>query len=318
VLFYCFECRRMVDLHAPMLLVPPNSPHRVCPGCSRGFPEENPPPPSSPPPPGSGSGSGSSSSELSDDPEVDDDADLLGADYGAGGVFLRRFVRQGYQDDPLRNVAAAATLSALRRHPQRRGLRYAFNEIIQRHLDVPPAPAAAAPAAAAAARGWEPPAPATSIAALPTVEVADPAAACAICKEDLPIASQARKLPCAHLYHSSCIVTWLELHNSCPVCRFRIPGHEGPVAPSEPDSPTTRITIRFTTSTRRRSRVLYGDAAVPAPISASPTQLAQAVTGDGAGGPANSGETVSSEWPRHPESDAVMSEAREEDDSFEF
>ena len=67
---------------------------------------------------------------------------------------------------------------------------------------------------------------------------------------------------------------------------------------------------------RRRVRV-GGDAQLAAPISASPTQLAQAITGDGAGGPANSGETVSSEWPPHPESDTVMSEAREGDAFFD-
>ncbi|EES13976.1 hypothetical protein SORBI_3007G152200 [Sorghum bicolor] len=124
-----------------------------------------------------------------------------------------------------------------------------------------------------------PPATAASIAALPTVEVAEPAAVCAICKDDLPLASEARKLPCAHLYHSLCIVTWLQMHNSCPVCRFRIPDDEA--AP-----PTTRITIRFTTTARRRVCVGTDATLAAAPISASPTQLQQAITKDGAGGPA--------------------------------
>jgi len=107
------------------------------------------------------------------------------------------------------------------------------------------------------------------------------------------------------------------MHNSCPVCRFRIPDDEAAPLEQDPAPPTTRITIRFTTTTRRRVRV-GGDATLAAaPISASPTQLAQAITGDGAGGPANSGETVSSEWPPHPESDTVMSEAREGDAIFD-
>ncbi|PVH37049.1 hypothetical protein PAHAL_6G231000 [Panicum hallii] len=309
-LFYCYECGRTADRHGP-LPAPPSSPHRVCPSCCRGFLEENPPPPPSPPPPPpfpgsvsvSGSGS-SSSSELSDDDD-DDDVDLLSTDYDSAREFIRRFVGHGPHEGPLvGDFAAVAAMSALRDHPHRPGEGAA---VLHRHLGLPLAPAAA--------RGGEPPASAASIAALPTVEVAEPAAACAICKDDLPLASQARKLPCAHLYHSSCIVTWLEMHNSCPVCRFRIPFPEG-AAPSEQDSPPTRITIRFSTTTRRRGRVHAG-AAVAAPVSASPTQLAQAVTGDGAGGPANSGETVSSEWPPHPESDAVMSEAREGDGFFD-
>lgn len=160
----------------------------------------------------------------------------------------------------------------------------------------------------------QPPAPAASIAALPTVQVSEPAAVCAICKDDLPLAAAARRLPCGHLYHSDCIVQWLEMHNSCPVCRSRLLSADPEeAAPSELDLPPTRITIRFTTN-RRRVRTNH-DAA--APVAASPTQLAQAVTGEGGGGPANSAETVSSEWPPPPESDAVMSEAREGEGFFD-
>ncbi|RLM69120.1 hypothetical protein C2845_PM17G00320 [Panicum miliaceum] len=79
---------------------------------------------------------------------------------------------------------------------------------------VPPAPAVVFVPA---------PAPAASIDALPAVEVSEPGAVCAICKEELPLAAAARRLPCGHLYHSSCIVPWLEVHNSCPICRSRLP-----------------------------------------------------------------------------------------------
>jgi hypothetical protein len=67
------------------------------------------------------------------------------------------------------------------------------------------------------------PAPAASIEAVPTVEVSEPGETCTICKEDLPLAAAARRLPCRHLYHSPCIVSWLELRNSCPICRCHLP-----------------------------------------------------------------------------------------------
>ncbi|XP_066352974.1 E3 ubiquitin-protein ligase RING1-like [Miscanthus floridulus] len=294
--FYCYECDATVSL--PAEPVAPSSARRpLCPLCHSDFIEENPSTPSPPPPPPPPPPllfSGSSSSSLSDDP--DDDFDFV-MDPDEARAYLSRLVhRHRLQDDdgPF-DVAAAAAVSVLQQHgPRPRPGRHGLGG------------------------GGEPPATAASIAALPTVEVAEPAAVCAICKDDLPLASEARKLPCAHLYHSFCIVTWLQMHNSCPVCRFRIPSAAAAdeAAPSEQDPTTTRVTIRFTTTTRRRVRV-GGDAQLAAPISASPTQLAQAITGDGAGGPANSGETVSSEWPPHPESDTVMSEAREGDAFFD-
>ncbi|KAK9689602.1 hypothetical protein RND81_09G070800 [Saponaria officinalis] len=46
---------------------------------------------------------------------------------------------------------------------------------------------------------------------------------CAICTDDFLVDEQIRKMPCCHLYHSGCILPWIRIHNTCPVCRFRIP-----------------------------------------------------------------------------------------------
>jgi hypothetical protein len=72
-------------------------------------------------------------------------------------------------------------------------------------------------------RGGSQAAPAESIAALPTVTVTDTALVCPICTDPLLASAPVRRLPCSHLYHSDCIVTWLSLRNSCPVCGGSIP-----------------------------------------------------------------------------------------------
>lgn len=71
-----------------------------------------------------------------------------------------------------------------------------------------------------------PPASRSSIDALPVVKISKKDVRsdshCAICKEQFKLGSQARKLPCKHIYHSDCIVPWLAHHSSCPVCRKEV------------------------------------------------------------------------------------------------
>jgi len=49
---------------------------------------------------------------------------------------------------------------------------------------------------------------------------------CSVCWEDFKLQETVRKLPCLHLYHENCIVPWLELHGTCPICRKSLI-HEG-------------------------------------------------------------------------------------------
>ncbi|XP_044483859.1 E3 ubiquitin-protein ligase SIRP1-like [Mangifera indica] len=60
-----------------------------------------------------------------------------------------------------------------------------------------------------------------TIKALPTVAV-DEDLQCAVCLEDFDIGSEAKEMPCKHKFHGDCILPWLELHSTCPVCRFQM------------------------------------------------------------------------------------------------
>ncbi|XP_071474599.1 E3 ubiquitin-protein ligase RNF115 isoform X6 [Marmota flaviventris] len=75
-----------------------------------------------------------------------------------------------------------------------------------------------------------PPADKEKITSLPTVSVTpeqvDMGLECPVCKEDYTVEEEVRQLPCNHFFHSSCIVPWLELHDTCPVCRKSLNGED--------------------------------------------------------------------------------------------
>ncbi|XP_009593953.1 E3 ubiquitin-protein ligase RDUF2 [Nicotiana tabacum] len=72
-----------------------------------------------------------------------------------------------------------------------------------------------------------PPASKAAVESLPTIEILNNHIAtesyCAVCKEPFELGTEAREMPCKHLYHSDCILPWLSLRNSCPVCRHELP-----------------------------------------------------------------------------------------------
>lgn len=71
------------------------------------------------------------------------------------------------------------------------------------------------------------PASQSSIDAMPTIRITGAHLRkdehCPVCKEKFDLGSEARQMPCDHIYHSDCITPWLQQHNSCPVCRLELP-----------------------------------------------------------------------------------------------
>ncbi|KAJ8759734.1 hypothetical protein K2173_009835 [Erythroxylum novogranatense] len=76
-------------------------------------------------------------------------------------------------------------------------------------------------------RRGPPPATRSSIDAMPTIKISQrhlrSDSHCPVCKDKFELGSEARQMPCSHIYHSDCIVPWLAQHNSCPVCRQELP-----------------------------------------------------------------------------------------------
>lgn len=70
-----------------------------------------------------------------------------------------------------------------------------------------------------------PPAQKEAVEAMPSVTVEE-TSQCSVCLEDFEIGAEAKEMPCKHKFHSGCILPWLELHSSCPVCRYQLPSDE--------------------------------------------------------------------------------------------
>jgi len=64
-----------------------------------------------------------------------------------------------------------------------------------------------------------------AVAALPMVRVRE-AFTCPVCLDEVAGGGEAREMPCEHRFHDQCILPWLEMHSSCPVCRHQLPTEE--------------------------------------------------------------------------------------------
>ena len=57
-----------------------------------------------------------------------------------------------------------------------------------------------------------------------TSEQVDAKLQCSVCWEDFKLSENVIRLECEHIFHPDCILPWLKLHATCPVCRKDLNG----------------------------------------------------------------------------------------------
>lgn len=100
-------------------------------------------------------------------------------------------------------------------------------------------------------------APRSAIDALPTVRITQRHlniySQCAVCQHNFELGSEARLMPCMHLYHSDCIITWLVRSSSCPLCRLELPSRAFGSAPGNWNAQTGNVSSGSHNSSSRET-----------------------------------------------------------------
>ncbi|XP_031114086.1 E3 ubiquitin-protein ligase SIRP1-like [Ipomoea triloba] len=131
-----------------------------------------------------------------------------------------------------------------------------------------------------------PPAQKGTVEALPMVKVEDDASQCSVCLEDFEIEAEAKEMPCKHRFHSDCILPWLQLHNSCPVCRYQLP----------PDQPNN---AEEAPQGSRNQNGQHFSIAIPWPFSSSTPPASQSSNGYGYSLPPNTSSSTNASQTTH-------------------
>ncbi|MCL7028598.1 hypothetical protein MKW94_026750, partial [Papaver nudicaule] len=87
-----------------------------------------------------------------------------------------------------------------------------------------------------------PPTQKDAIEAMPNVTVTENLQ-CSVCLDDFEIGLEAKQMPCKHKFHSECILPWLELHSSCPVCRYQMPSTDASKADEQGSGNSSRAML---------------------------------------------------------------------------
>lgn len=51
---------------------------------------------------------------------------------------------------------------------------------------------------------------------------------CVICQVEMSIGAKVTRMPCQHMFHTACLHEWLQIGNSCPICRVEIAAKRAP------------------------------------------------------------------------------------------
>ncbi|XP_037302793.1 E3 ubiquitin-protein ligase RNF181-like [Manduca sexta] len=68
-----------------------------------------------------------------------------------------------------------------------------------------------------------PPASREAVGQIPEVTIDSNDKSCPICLKKFQVGDKGKQMPCHHIFHTTCILTWLERTNSCPFCRYELP-----------------------------------------------------------------------------------------------
>ncbi|CAL5045171.1 unnamed protein product [Urochloa decumbens] len=246
--YYCHQCDRTVSI------APPASPDDdvICPRCAGGFVEELPQDatPAPPPPSSFDLRHPSDLSAFFGPPSPDplglgpfDPSNFLHDHFGgllSGGATIQ-IVLEGGGAAPL--LAPGVSLADYFMGPS------GLEQLIQQLAENDPN------------RYGTPPAAKSAVAALPDVAVsadmmqADGGAQCAVCMDDFHLGAAAKQLPCKHVFHKDCILPWLDLHSSCPVCRYELPTDDPAPAPAPAPAPTPAPSASSPRVAERRFRI---------------------------------------------------------------
>lgn len=134
-------------------------------------------------------------------------------------------------------------------------------------------------------KSGQPPASKASVAAMPSfkVEQGSELGECAVCLEEYEAGDVAREMPCKHRFHGECIQKWLEIHGSCPVCRYEMPVDEESEKKIDEPGRELFVSFSFGNGGTNSDRSETAAPATPPPSNGSDNDSSSLATNPGSG-----------------------------------